>query len=94
MRDLIIIGGGPAAAVAAVYALGKQLDFLVIYETLGKAATAAGSSAGRVWLWEWQVSPKIADLLGEWACEEQADQWLAVPGFRPVGARRVLAERA
>ena len=42
MRDLIIIGGGPAAAVAAVYALGKQLDFLVIYETLGKAGRTHG----------------------------------------------------
>lgn len=40
MHDLIIIGGGPAALSAAVYALGKQLDILVIYEQLGgKAGT-------------------------------------------------------
>lgn len=40
MHDLIIIGGGPAALSAAVYALGKQLDVLVIYEKLGgKAGT-------------------------------------------------------
>jgi thioredoxin reductase len=40
MHDLIIIGGGPAALSAAVYALGKHLDTLVIYEKLGgKAGT-------------------------------------------------------
>src|SRR5438876_617015 len=40
MHDLIIIGGGPAALSAAVYALGKQLNVLVIYEDLGgKAGT-------------------------------------------------------
>ena len=40
MRDLIIIGGGAAGLSAAMYALGKQLDFLIIYETFGKAGTA------------------------------------------------------
>ncbi len=40
MHDLIIIGGGPAALSAAVYALGKHLNVLVIYENLGgKAGT-------------------------------------------------------
>jgi len=40
MYDLIIIGGGPAALSAAVYALGKQLNVLVVYESLGgKAGT-------------------------------------------------------
>jgi thioredoxin reductase (NADPH) len=40
MHELIIIGGGPAALSAAVYALGKQLDVLVIYDDLGgKAGT-------------------------------------------------------
>lgn len=38
MRDLIIIGGGAAAQSAAIYALGKQLDFLMIYENLGGKA--------------------------------------------------------
>jgi thioredoxin reductase len=37
MYDLIIIGGGPAAAAASVYALGKQLNFLTIYADPGKA---------------------------------------------------------
>jgi thioredoxin reductase (NADPH) len=37
MRDLIIIGGGAAGLSAAMYALGKQLDFLMIFETFGKA---------------------------------------------------------
>lgn len=35
MRDLIIIGAGAAGLSAAVYALGKHLDFLVIYDELG-----------------------------------------------------------
>jgi thioredoxin reductase (NADPH) len=40
MYDLIVIGGGAAALSATVYALGKQLDVLMIYETLGgKAGT-------------------------------------------------------
>jgi thioredoxin reductase len=37
MYDLIILGGGAAGLSAAIYALGKQLDFLVIYENFGKA---------------------------------------------------------
>lgn len=40
MRDLIIIGGGAAGLSAAMYALGKQLDFLIIYYSFGKAGTA------------------------------------------------------
>ena len=40
MYDLIIIGGGAAGLSAAIYALGKQLDFLVICEDIGgKAGT-------------------------------------------------------
>jgi thioredoxin reductase len=39
MRELIIIGGGAAGLSAAMYALGKRLDFLVIAESLGKAGT-------------------------------------------------------
>ncbi len=35
MHDLIIVGGGAAALAATSYALGKQLDVLVIYEQLG-----------------------------------------------------------
>lgn len=35
MHSLIIVGGGPAALGAAVYALDKQLDLLVITEELG-----------------------------------------------------------
>ncbi len=35
MHDLIIIGGGAAALSSAAYALGKQLDVLIIYESLG-----------------------------------------------------------
>jgi thioredoxin reductase len=39
MYDLIILGGGAAGLSAAMYALGKRLDFLVIYEDFGKAGT-------------------------------------------------------
>ncbi|MCG8351502.1 MAG: NAD(P)/FAD-dependent oxidoreductase [Chloroflexales bacterium] len=35
MHDLIIIGGGPASQSAAMYAIGKQINFLMIYEKLG-----------------------------------------------------------
>jgi len=40
MRDLIIIGSGPAGLSAAVFALGRSLDVAVIYEDIGgKAGT-------------------------------------------------------
>jgi thioredoxin reductase len=32
MRDLVIIGGGAASRAAAIYALDKQLDFLLVYD--------------------------------------------------------------
>lgn len=35
MPDLIIVGGGPAALAAAMYALGKQLDVRVLYDIAG-----------------------------------------------------------
>lgn len=38
MRELIIIGGGAAGLAAGMYALGKQLDFVMIYESLGGKA--------------------------------------------------------
>lgn len=38
MRELVIIGGGAAALAAGMYALGKQLDFVMIYESLGGKA--------------------------------------------------------
>jgi len=40
MYDLIIVGGGAAALSAAVFAFGKQLDTLVIYEKMGGRAGA------------------------------------------------------
>ncbi len=35
MYDLIIVGGGAASQAAAMYAIGKRLHFLMIYEKLG-----------------------------------------------------------
>lgn len=35
MRDLVIIGGGAASQAAAMYALGKQIDFVLIGEQPG-----------------------------------------------------------
>ncbi|HWQ11321.1 MAG TPA: NAD(P)/FAD-dependent oxidoreductase [Roseiflexaceae bacterium] len=48
MRDLIIIGGGAAAQSAAIYALGKQLDVLMIYENLGGKAGWRQNLIGQV----------------------------------------------
>jgi thioredoxin reductase len=48
MYDLIILGGGAAALSAAMYALGKQLDFLVIYEDIGGKAGTRQSLSGQV----------------------------------------------
>lgn len=47
MRDLIIIGGGAAGLSAATYAMGKQLNFLVIYEDLGGKAGNRQTLAGQ-----------------------------------------------
>ncbi len=44
MFDLIIIGGGPAGLAAAVYAINKRLETLVISEDIG-GQTAYGFSA-------------------------------------------------
>jgi len=35
MYDLVIIGGGPVALSAACYAMGKKLNFVMVYEDLG-----------------------------------------------------------
>lgn len=48
MRDLIIIGGGPAGLSAATYALGKQLDVLAIYDSPGGKAGTRQHLAGQV----------------------------------------------
>ena len=48
MHDLIIIGGGAAALSATVYALGKQLDVVMIYEKLGGKAGARQHLRGQV----------------------------------------------
>jgi thioredoxin reductase (NADPH) len=53
MRDVIIIGGGAAGCAAAVYALDKQLDVLLICEEVGgKAGTQQhlGGQAGEEYL--------------------------------------------
>ena len=42
MKELIIIGGGPAGITAAVYAARKQLDFMVISRDIGGQAAWSG----------------------------------------------------
>jgi thioredoxin reductase len=48
MHDLIIIGGGAAGLSAAMYALGKQLDFLAIYQDVGGKAGTRQQLFGQV----------------------------------------------
>lgn len=48
MYDLIILGGGPAALSAAMYAQGKQLDTLIICETIGGKAGARQRLVGEL----------------------------------------------
>lgn len=48
MYDLLILGGGPAALAAAMYAQGKQLDTLVICETIGGKAGARQRLVGQL----------------------------------------------
>ena len=47
MHDLIIVGGGPAALAAAVYALDKQLDLRVIAEDVGGKVGLPRNADGR-----------------------------------------------
>ena len=42
MKDLIIIGAGPAGITAAIYAARKKLDFFVITQNIGGQAAWAG----------------------------------------------------
>ena len=64
MHDLIIVGGGPAALSAAVFALGKQLDFVMIYQ-------APGGKAG----WRQRLAGQMEDefLAGELAVRWRLD---------------------
>jgi len=54
MHHLIVIGGGPAALAAAVYALDKHLDVRIIAEELGgkvglsRSVTEHRAAPGRV----------------------------------------------
>jgi len=42
VHDLIILGAGPAGITAAVYAVRKQIDFLVITQDIGGQAALSG----------------------------------------------------
>ena len=42
MRDLIIIGAGPAGITASIYAARKQMDFLVVSRDIGGQAAWSG----------------------------------------------------
>lgn len=61
MYDLIIIGGGPTALASAVYALDKQLNFLIIAEDIGGKVGLPRGEAGQQSI-AWQVSEEAAHL--------------------------------
>ena len=42
MKDLIIIGAGPAGITAAIYAARKRIDFLVVTQDIGGQAAVSG----------------------------------------------------
>lgn len=63
MHHVIIVGGGPAALAAAVYALDKQLDLLVITEEIGGKAGMLPTVDGEESV-AWQVSEAAAQLFG------------------------------
>lgn len=48
MHDLIIIGGGAAGLSATLYALGKQLDVVAVYEEVGGKAGTQQRLQGQV----------------------------------------------
>ncbi|MBY0329016.1 FAD-dependent oxidoreductase, partial [Patescibacteria group bacterium] len=54
MYDLVIIGGGPAGAAAAVYAARKRLKTLMITEEVG------GQSSVSETIYNWIGTPEIS----------------------------------
>lgn len=74
MYDLIIIGGGPAACAAAVYALDKHLDVLVIAEDIGGKVGLSRMNLGQPSL-AWEISEQAARLF-ERAFSKQPEHML------------------
>jgi thioredoxin reductase (NADPH) len=71
MYDMIIVGGGPAACAAAVYALDKQLRILVIAEDVGGKVGLPRSQNGQQAL-AWKVGEEAARLF-EYASVQHHD---------------------
>lgn len=88
MYDLAIIGGGPAAAAAGVYAARKRLNTVLIAETVG------GQSTDSLDIQNWIGTPHIAGLDLAKALEAHLREY-AVHGLpAQAGLDLKLGERA
>ncbi|MFC1630022.1 NAD(P)/FAD-dependent oxidoreductase [Patescibacteria group bacterium] len=73
MHDLIIIGGGPAALSASIYAARKKLNFIVLSQRLGGEQLLA---AGEIKNWPGTISvlgPDLAKQFQEHAKDYKVD---------------------
>ncbi len=64
MRDLIIIGAGPAGITAAVYAARKKIDFMVVTDDIG-GQTALSADVENYTGYQFITGPELVDKFEE-----------------------------